>query len=697
MLNQAATNDDAKPIATTSGDAIERFTDALGFRAQWFRIFWLDSEYVDRELSRFDQELRNWLLAKYSLTDLKILLRNVVNARYEGIDRYKDAKDGDHIPSPPENTIRHRPWLLESLVFWTQFYDPRDALLLSRGLRQTQKSRLGNLPGDRLVSVSENEVRSGIEMLEKRKLKEAEEYFAQAIRQDRNKARAGFLALYPGSLRERLPQSLVKRCEYPKLAFYSLEERTFLEDLMADSPPHWESGKLLQNKLCLFHSYKIEYRPRKRMALLKDLLAEIPSQGNWNADFSTDFAIAVLKGFDPINDPKDILIRTRDLLRQAIRQLESERSFKAFQDLQDICLDSGPKLWCWETLKELAELLPDGNIPLQLAYLLSQKIRRDDLLLAIDLSSRAEKNTRNSVELSPENRAWQMDFIRYSRASAYSHLGWLDDKNYLEEAAQEFSKLTDSPAVGDLSQFELASILKGLGRFDDALSVIDAALEKSPRDPNLYNTKLLALLGKQDLIAVTALADEVMVKEIGESYALFIASLAQILTGHGEWEHTARKFLNTDHHYKEFIAMLLYGYMAGEAISEADVLLEERWAQIDPTTWEQRLREGDELVWQEMLIGYFKGKIPRSDIFAVLEDPEAFAKSGFWYLPFPRPAMMCEAYFYDAILAKAHGNNQRMLESLRRAVDTGYGRYIEYTLAEFLIGREAEIQEDGKS
>jgi hypothetical protein len=97
-----------------------------------------------------------------------------------------------------------------------------------------------------------------------------------------------------------------------------------------------------------------------------------------------------------------------------------------------------------------------------------------------------------------------------------------------------------------------------------------------------------------------------------------------------------------------------------------------------------------------MLIGYFLKevspddvlpdlKVSHDDIFPDLENPTRFASSRLRQVPMERLAMLCEASFYDALLAKAEGNTDRLKSSLEKAVATDYRSYYEYGMAKFML------------
>jgi len=91
-----------------------------------------------------------------------------------------------------------------------------------------------------------------------------------------------------------------------------------------------------------------------------------------------------------------------------------------------------------------------------------------------------------------------------------------------------------------------------------------------------------------------------------------------------------------------------------------------------------------------MLIGYSLGEKVSQNIFLDLEDEARFADSGLRQVPMERGGMRCEAYFYDALLAKAGGDNDRMKSSLKKAGDTGFRSYFESGMAKFLLAQEME-------
>ena len=137
--------------------------------------------------------------------------------------------------------------------------------------------------------------------------------------------------------------------------------------------------------------------------------------------------------------------------------------------------------------------------------------------------------------------------------------------------------------------------------------------------------------------------------------------------------------------------MMLYALLADDAKEDAFELLNERWSRIVTTKdrWPERIQAGDAMAWREKLIGYYIGDVPAGEIFDHLEDEQAYAQSDFRYLPLPRQGMLCEAYLYDAMLAKVKGDNQRYRSSLQQVLETDHRSYYEYKMAQGIN----EIQE----
>jgi lipoprotein NlpI len=169
----------------------------------------------------------------------------------------------------------------------------------------------------------------------------------------------------------------------------------------------------------------------------------------------------------------------------------------------------------------------------------------------------------------------------------------------------------------------------------------------------------------------------------------FVTAMGMLMTNHAEGERAAREFMQTDHEYVPYIAMMLYSRLSENDRIEARKVIERFWDRARPAAWEDRLKHRDKTVWREMLIGYYLGdeRAPGAKIFGPLDGEEKFAGSGMDRVPMPRLGMKCEAYFYDALLAESQGDFIRRKDSLKEAVRTECRNYFEYAMAKYLLAQ----------
>jgi hypothetical protein len=174
---------------------------------------------------------------------------------------------------------------------------------------------------------------------------------------------------------------------------------------------------------------------------------------------------------------------------------------------------------------------------------------------------------------------------------------------------------------------------------------------------------------------------------------LFYLAQIQLLNDDPKAENTAREFLATDHFYHDYIRFMTYWrLMLNGKSDQAQSYLDERWTDIDPNTWDDRLRHADVHVWREKLIGYYLGKVDRGQIFNHLESRKTFENSeyralGSYGLSFE--GMRAEANFYDALLQNVSGDEdtrqERYRQALQRTLDQGRPDMLEYQMANVLL------------
>ena len=58
-------------------------------------------------------------------------------------------------------------------------------------------------------------------------------------------------------------------------------------------------------------------------------------------------------------------------------------------------------------------------------------------------------------------------------------------------------------------------------------------------------------------------------------------------------------------------------------------------------------------------------------------------------LPLSRQGMLCEFYFYDALLANVRGDRESMIRGLQATIDTDYRPVYEYKMAKLILKTKA--------
>ncbi|HEY5673385.1 MAG TPA: ATP-binding protein [Malonomonas sp.] len=712
LLSQSKDHWIAQPVEVDEKTGLSKLIAALQFRAESYRIHFLNSDYVAKLLDDMDPELRGWLTEKYSLTDLKLLLRGLVNPGYSEQEERFAAFDaglvGQVFENPAENSIRYPHWLLASLVFWTQRDDRLSVDVMVEDLRQTQRSRLALAASDPENASILNLVQQGLTELAGGELQVAEKLFAKAIKQDVEQATEVFLALYPQKLEASLRARYADRCRFGD-PYLSRSEWVDLEDLVAGlkSPqgqgPDFNPETSRRLELCLLAGYP-DYYPEQRHALEIELTENYGPPDQWRPDDAEWFGRQLLTDYDPLSGDRMLLEKGLAFLKSGLTRLDDDvAALLSYRDyINVICNRVGPVNWCREQLLNVAKARPTLDIKVDAAWFLSDREKMIDSQQALELVAQL-KNELQSPQVLPQTREELGDWVDLVRAKALLNLSrFQPDEQTMKEAEAILLRLQSSPTVQSFPYRELADLRMRQNRLDEADKILDEASEKWP-DVNIdtnYGTKLqIALLrGDRQAVADSALASLGMVikgwqEEITtetQEFA-FMAALGLLVTGTEPWERTARDFIKTDHSYVPYIAMLLSTRMTGKSRDEAKEVLAKRWAKATPENWTLRLQHGDETAWREMLIGHYMGEVDdeaMQQIFSELETEENYARSNLRFLPLPRLGMLCEAYLYDALHAEAEGQIEAMRASLGKAVATGWTSYFEYCIATYLLSQQ---------
>ena len=683
MVNQSELNDLAQPISVKPEESINRFTQALSFRAKLLRAHWIGPDTVYRIYEECNPELQSWLDVKYSLTDLELLLQGVVNPTPQESEYLDKFSETDIISIPQDHTIIYPEWLLGSLIFWAEIENYKNVDLMISRLRQIQQARLSPIRDNSSKSQINSDVDQGAMALIEGKIKEARTAFHRAIKQNRSEAITSFLLTYPKHWKNLKRKDIQKECQDLDWVVLDRGQQVTLEDMISEAGPNVAEDTLRRRQLCLYSdtSHKMVQSQKKKS---KDILNKYHNPEDWPAEDAYWFALKLLSKYDPITPDRQYLDSAQNLIKSAIVRLDAEKSFKAYVGIIDICNERGPKNWCWELLNEVADNRPDIDILIELAINLSYKEKATDLKNALNIAERALKKLK-ATKLSAKNRKIKADYLNFSRGVAYGQLAILEGGDNWTRAEGIMQQLLNSNTIGEYAHEQLISINIDFGNIRKAEEMLEDALKKWPNFVGLYNSKFKINLIKLDPSALDNTGTEYIEKAGKTKDALFIASLCQILTGRGNWELTAREFLATNHDFVDYITMMLYSFLGGRAKAEAKLLLDRRWAKIDPGTWEDRLQGGDPRAWREMLIGFYLGEVSRSKIFGELSSETRFNNSNFRYIPISRQGLLCEANYYDAMLWQAKGRDEDMRASLKRVIETNYVAYYEYKMAKYLL------------
>jgi hypothetical protein len=250
--------------------------------------------------------------------------------------------------------------------------------------------------------------------------------------------------------------------------------------------------------------------------------------------------------------------------------------------------------------------------------------------------------------------------------------------------------LLDSPAVGSMAHEGLANLLIDQARFAEATRLIDAARGRWPDEYGFLLDQLLLEIARSNVPAAATAARTLAARAGDEDHALFVAAIGEFLTVTDKESFLSRDFFDTIEadYYRDYLTLIVFAFEDEDGREDARQALADRWAGADLERWPDRLAHGDPEVWREMLIGYYLGEMPRERLLAPLANEATFEASSFSKLPLSRQGMLCEFYFYDALLAKAHGDREGMIRGLEAAIQRGYRPYLEYEIAKFLLKRE---------
>jgi hypothetical protein len=700
---------------------VDQFIDTLRTCTVATRTDWVTSEDAFSQRQMTSPGMVKWLDGTYSLTAQKQLMRAVVAG---GLD-VSQASGGKANQISPDETLWHPDWLFRSLVFWSQAGDdPLDTAKMAEDLRRTQRARLtpaaesaADQPAGRLVA-------TGIAALQADQVPAAQAAFARAVTADRKAAITSFLAEYPQMLR---PLELGKAevlCSNPTPPYYSSPAYRYLRQRIALEETRDTWGNSLAPDmarhlgLCALAINSGGYR-EMRVGLETGLLLK-HNPGDWSPQEARWLAERTLSDYDPYSDGPELRNAASQLLKNAVVNLPPKDSRAAFRfvlgDFDNHFTlrkmdQPGPKAWRIGLVRELAEARPEPGNELDVVNQLNQSDRKEDLEEVVRIAGHAPQIVQMEPNLQyRDNNLAGFIYYRAAALERLSTLGIADPKLHLKDRRAEADdaltelgkhKGWEETAAGLQMEFleergDCAKAL-GLGR-----RVMTTYADAANHDAVIYQVMLQCELltgdtnGAEDTAKQTEdLGELARAKQDTdqESEMMFAAALGRIATGSPTMEETARKFLTTDHPYVPYVAMMLYSRMASaQTQEEAVTLLNERLDKADRRHWKERLRGGDESAWREMLIGLYLNQVQPQTIFDPLKDDRSFAASDLSSLPMSREDMMCEAYFYAALLAESKRDRKTRDADLQKVLDTRVTYFIEYDLAKFMQAQQGASQ-----
>jgi hypothetical protein len=689
-----------KKVETTGPeDALVKLLDVMKPCAERYAMYWLTADEVFRHRNLGSPEFHNWLDSRYSLTDQKLLMRALL---FHPSSEPHESRSS--VQSLSDYTLRYPGWLLRSLVFWSQIDDPRDTMKMAQHLRETQHARLFPIAAAEVHQDVRQLVDDGILSLREGRISAAETQFKAATRVSSSSAVREFLSEYPHLLPLTQLQRFLTVCSAastPYLGSVNLQQRLYLEDFLVAEATMLKPEDQRHLTLCLLNAYASEDDTHEKQARLQaDLLRKFNPQ-DWPAQEARWLGENVLSSYDPSVDPPELRQAASQLLVSAISvkrndPLSLQESRDLFYAQVDLADKPGPNRWRWQMLDDMANARPDTDILVNYALQLSYQDRAEYLQRALQVADQVTAQL-STVPTSTADKNWGMDWMKFVRAKVQESLaiqGTATSK--LEETEKLYQQLQNASteAVRRQARLFLYSSLNSRSQYANVISALQGPSRPSAKYPDLYIELLMAQLLSRNKTAAAATAAEIIrnVDEASEedrAGMLWVASIGQLFTNSGDFEETSRKFLGTNHDYVPYIAMILAARMAGnsQTAGDAQTILRERIENADRAHWNERLREGDESAWREMLIAYYLDDVSRDRIFGELEDEQRYNRSDLRFV-LSRQGQLCEAYFYDALLAQSKRDHAREQADLQKVLDTHMANYIEYELAKFLISQE---------
>ena len=352
-------------LVSQDDQALPEIMEALHLRCAANRTSWLSPEHVYVFMKPLPSKLRSWLDERYSLTDLKIIFRVLL-----------DPPEPEEANLLAGQTVRYPSWLLGSLIFWTNLPDSRKVKQISSKLRDTQLARLKQTSAEIPRSRISDLVRRGLDDLNKDNCEKAARLFKEAIDLDPDAATSAFLALYarqPEVTLERKLRRIEQTRPLPgpgevsRAKRSSYQDRYEIEELLEQSGPQLSPKRRRFLEFCLVNG-NLALGFHEDTKVLFDQLLSGRGMESWNPEEEYFLAYHLLSAHNQGLIPLPNLDQVQALLSNSFRKWNSNKQADAaFSELAKLSQKSSTSCRFWDMMDHLAEFSPRSfSIPYSL-------------------------------------------------------------------------------------------------------------------------------------------------------------------------------------------------------------------------------------------------------------------------------------------------------------------------------------------
>lgn len=692
VLNQNESDESAVPFRVNPDSCFEILYKELYNRAIRFRINWITPDMVESLLYKFSDDFVSWFMSNYTITDMKNILRSVINPENEEMDYYSrglDDKAREAIPT--KNSLYNVEWLVRSLVFWLQTdIDRLNIDQLREVLIRTQNARLfpKSIPDANPKTLSL--VKKGMEKLAKGSIQDAQNSFKEAIKMDHDDAINVFLHEYPNYCSMDIKFIMSYPIIPGKINLtwpLSSSDIRNLELYMEDYENQLDQKNYFNLLIILLHNYlDKEYYGKADNAI--KMIEKLPNQDNWSTTKKYLVGYYFLMNNKRFKTSPTRIHDIEELLSESFRLMSESELEKIYAEIIDLVKTEFTRLsWSNNLLLKLARQRPENYwVNYLTANLLGQQNQFELINSAFELLDKAEST------IPERDKASSLAWLNLERGRTYYSLSsYTDNPEWtalMEKGISMLVKLINEIPTDDPNwpRYDMiCSPLYGLytmnGEIDKAEAVITKGLASEPDNINYLSLHFFTLIAKGDMKEALSVAKTLSAIQPDNINLL----IAQIMNNDANSEYSCNQYLETNHEYNDYVRLWLYYYLAKNGpIIRAKAKLEERWEQIDSTSWIKRLRVNDNTALGEIWIGYYLNKVDEKFIFEPLKDMQTFKNHPFSNLD-SYMGFKCEAFCYKALLLATQNSQQEYIESLETVLSTNFYSYYEYQLAKYLL------------